>query len=333
MMENIQPGTSKTTLRKNVITPKLVAALDRGQLITPLFNEFVRKNGKSVPDVVTVHRDGKLLPALDARKSKEERPPIVILYVNKEQLIAVPRSESSSGSKEAQAVWNTIVDWKIEDKVQFFVVILRLQTHVISMVPVCFLNNNLIQICLFLRQAKYFVYELQSSFDRLKFDEFSPQMSYYAVKYSNTSFQEARKKISTLRAVNDTAERAVKLMQDFHGLITELHHKLKSGITESNKEIFKIYAITELQTWLPRPRQNSMKKNKKAHSCGRGMCNTASGYATNARPGPEFTTSGTLTPIRLARKPRIANIENPANTDVKQFTTVTMSASLQVKKK
>ncbi|GBN99040.1 hypothetical protein AVEN_214070-1 [Araneus ventricosus] len=33
-----------------------------------------------VPDVVTLHSDGKLLPALSARKSKEERLPIVISY-------------------------------------------------------------------------------------------------------------------------------------------------------------------------------------------------------------------------------------------------------------
>lgn len=32
LIENIQPGTSKTTMRKNFITPKLVAALDRCQL-------------------------------------------------------------------------------------------------------------------------------------------------------------------------------------------------------------------------------------------------------------------------------------------------------------
>ncbi|KAG8235902.1 hypothetical protein J437_LFUL010132 [Ladona fulva] len=48
----------------------------------------------------------------------------------------------------------------------------------------------------------------QSSFDCLKIDEFSPRI--------NASFQEARKKVSTLRAVNNTAERVVKLMQDFH---------------------------------------------------------------------------------------------------------------------
>ncbi|GBM61100.1 hypothetical protein AVEN_273033-1 [Araneus ventricosus] len=33
-----------------------------------------------VPDVVILHWDGKLLPALSARKSKEERLPVVISY-------------------------------------------------------------------------------------------------------------------------------------------------------------------------------------------------------------------------------------------------------------
>ena len=60
----------------------------------------------------------KLLPALDARKSKEERLPIVISYVNKEQFIDVPSLESSSGSEHAQAVWNAIVEWNLEDIVQ-----------------------------------------------------------------------------------------------------------------------------------------------------------------------------------------------------------------------
>ncbi|GBM16137.1 hypothetical protein AVEN_163154-1 [Araneus ventricosus] len=36
-----------------------------------------------VPDVVTLYCDGKLLPALSARKSKEERFPIVFSYVLK----------------------------------------------------------------------------------------------------------------------------------------------------------------------------------------------------------------------------------------------------------
>ncbi|GBO03620.1 hypothetical protein AVEN_154285-1 [Araneus ventricosus] len=37
----------------------------------------------NVPDVVTLHWVGKLLPALSARKSKEERFPTVILYGSK----------------------------------------------------------------------------------------------------------------------------------------------------------------------------------------------------------------------------------------------------------
>lgn len=36
----------------------------------------------------------------------------------------------------------------------------------------------------------------------------------------NAAFVEAKKKVFSLKAVNDTAERAVKLMQAFHGLIT-----------------------------------------------------------------------------------------------------------------
>nr|CAH7723936.1 unnamed protein product [Callosobruchus chinensis] len=73
-----------------------------------------------VPDVVTVHWDGKLLPTLDARKSKEERLPLLITHGNKEQLLAVPKLENSSGKEQAQAVWNAILSWNLEDKVQIF---------------------------------------------------------------------------------------------------------------------------------------------------------------------------------------------------------------------
>ncbi|GBM46493.1 hypothetical protein AVEN_78885-1 [Araneus ventricosus] len=52
-----------------------------------------------VQDVVTLHWDGKLLPALSARKLKEERLPIVISYGLKKQLIAVPRLDNSTGKE------------------------------------------------------------------------------------------------------------------------------------------------------------------------------------------------------------------------------------------
>ncbi|GBN08973.1 hypothetical protein AVEN_163244-1 [Araneus ventricosus] len=63
-----------------------------------------------VPDVVTLHWDGKLLPALSARKTKEERLPIVISYGLKKQLIVVPRLDNSTGKEQAQVVWKAILD-------------------------------------------------------------------------------------------------------------------------------------------------------------------------------------------------------------------------------
>ncbi|KAG8236264.1 hypothetical protein J437_LFUL016487 [Ladona fulva] len=111
LIENIRLRTSNITMQKNFIIPKLVAVLDRRQLsmkdsgfILEVTIEAFGYNTDEFPkNVVTAHWDGKLLPVLDARKSKEERLPKVILYVNKEQLIAVPRLESSSGSRQVQA--------------------------------------------------------------------------------------------------------------------------------------------------------------------------------------------------------------------------------------
>ncbi|GBL97336.1 hypothetical protein AVEN_170461-1 [Araneus ventricosus] len=65
-----------------------------------------------------MHCDGKLLPALSARKSKEECLPVVISYGLKEQLIAVQRLDSSTGKEQAQAAWKAISDCNLEDKVQ-----------------------------------------------------------------------------------------------------------------------------------------------------------------------------------------------------------------------
>ncbi|GBN61735.1 hypothetical protein AVEN_34506-1 [Araneus ventricosus] len=62
-----------------------------------------------VPDVVILHWDGKLLPALSARKSKE-RLPVVISYGLKKQLLAVPRLDNSTGKEQAQAVRKAILD-------------------------------------------------------------------------------------------------------------------------------------------------------------------------------------------------------------------------------
>nr|CAH7759053.1 unnamed protein product [Callosobruchus chinensis]CAH7764646.1 unnamed protein product [Callosobruchus chinensis] len=38
--------------------------------------------------------------------------------------------------------------------------------------------------------------------------------------YEDVTYLQAKRRVLSLRAVNDTAERAVKLIQDFHGLVT-----------------------------------------------------------------------------------------------------------------
>ncbi|GBN04125.1 hypothetical protein AVEN_232542-1 [Araneus ventricosus] len=155
VIESSKPGTSKSVMRKDFITPKLVVTLDRCQLsmrdsvfileatidalgcnidefpiskssIQRIRTEKRRERAENikidfqnkVPDVVTLHSDGKLLPALSARKSKEERLPIVISYGLKEQLIAVPRLDNSTGKEQEQAFWKAILDWNLENKVQ-----------------------------------------------------------------------------------------------------------------------------------------------------------------------------------------------------------------------
>ncbi|KAK9685774.1 hypothetical protein QE152_g37685 [Popillia japonica] len=65
---------------------------------------------EDLPETVTVYWDGTLLPGLGVRSSKEERLPILISFGEKEQLLTVPKLDSSSGQKEAKAVLNTLYD-------------------------------------------------------------------------------------------------------------------------------------------------------------------------------------------------------------------------------
>ncbi|GBN68933.1 hypothetical protein AVEN_264249-1 [Araneus ventricosus] len=154
LIESSEPGRSKSVIRKHFITPKLVVALDRCQLnmrdfvfkfeatinalgcnigefpISKTSIQIIRTEKRKereenikidfqnkVPDVVILHSDGKPLPALSARKSKEERLPIIISYGPKEQ-IAVPRLNNSTGQEQTQAFWKAILDWNLEGKVQ-----------------------------------------------------------------------------------------------------------------------------------------------------------------------------------------------------------------------
>ncbi|GBN90161.1 hypothetical protein AVEN_230319-1 [Araneus ventricosus] len=115
-------------MKKDFITPKLVVALDRCQLSMRdslfILEATIDVLGCNIDEflistcVVTFHSDGKLLSALSARKSKEERLPTVISFGLKEQLIVVPRLDNSTGKEQVQAFWKAILDWNLEDKVQ-----------------------------------------------------------------------------------------------------------------------------------------------------------------------------------------------------------------------
>lgn len=151
---NLSSATTQKRGRKDFITPKLVAALDRCKLsvrdsvfilqaviealglscddfpVNKSSIQRIRTQSRkdraesiksdfqnNIPEMVTVHWDGKLLPGPDVRSSKEERLPILISFGEKEQLLAVPKLESSSGREQAQAVSNALYDWNLDDKV------------------------------------------------------------------------------------------------------------------------------------------------------------------------------------------------------------------------
>lgn len=148
------PEKSSKRGTKSFITPKLVAALDRCQLsirdsvyilyavvealglnsddfpINKSSIQRIRTQARksraeaiktdfqnNLPDVVTVHWDGKLLPGLDVRSSKEERLPTLASFDDREQLLAVPKLESS-GKHQAEAISTALFDWNLHDKVQ-----------------------------------------------------------------------------------------------------------------------------------------------------------------------------------------------------------------------
>ncbi|GBN51494.1 hypothetical protein AVEN_89718-1, partial [Araneus ventricosus] len=79
----------------------------------------------------------------------------------------------------------------------------------------------------------------QSLFSRLKIDDsfLDESPSSWA---NTTSFLDAKKTVSMLRKVNDTAERAIKIMQDFHGLIT-VEEEQKQFLLRCVQEHMKIY--------------------------------------------------------------------------------------------
>ncbi|GBN80804.1 hypothetical protein AVEN_53872-1 [Araneus ventricosus] len=71
-----------------------------------------------ISQILTVHWDGKLLPALNVRDTKEERLPIIVSFGDREQLIGVPKLQNATGKEQAHAVWIALTHWCLETNVQ-----------------------------------------------------------------------------------------------------------------------------------------------------------------------------------------------------------------------
>lgn len=83
-------------------------------------------------------------------------------------------------------------------------------------------------------------------FNRLKIDD--SFLNKCPSTWSNDdAFIQAKQKLLKLRAVNDTAERAVKLMQDFHGLIT-VEEEQKQFLLRCVQEHRELYPDCNKQT-------------------------------------------------------------------------------------
>lgn len=74
-----------------------------------------------------------------------------------------------------------------------------------------------------------------------------------------------------------------------------------------------------------------MTKNSIAQRCGQGSIVIASGYVTNAKPGPPVATEETGSPVLWDMKPSTEKTTNPANILVPQFSKGTRMESLRGK--
>jgi len=68
-------------------------------------------------DSITIHWDGKLLPALTGKYNVDGFP-IVVSCNGKEQLLGVPALDTGTGVDQANAIFKTLEDWYVTDNIQ-----------------------------------------------------------------------------------------------------------------------------------------------------------------------------------------------------------------------
>ncbi|KAK2727185.1 hypothetical protein QYM36_007871 [Artemia franciscana] len=109
--------------RKNLITPQLIAALDRYQLIIRdsfyILNVVVEALGLSSDDF-PINKSSIQRIRTETRKSRAEaiKADFQTMYPTREQLLAVPKIENSSGKHQAKAISTALFDGNLLDNVQ-----------------------------------------------------------------------------------------------------------------------------------------------------------------------------------------------------------------------
>ena len=78
--------------------------------------EELKKSFKPT-DPLTVHWDGKLLPALTS-KDKVDRLAILVSSPDSVKLLGVPVLQQGTGSAQAEAVYDALIDWNVTPQVQ-----------------------------------------------------------------------------------------------------------------------------------------------------------------------------------------------------------------------
>lgn len=63
-----------------------------------------------------MHWDGKLLPEITG-KNKVDRLPVYVSDINGEQLLGVPQLSSSTGTEMADAIYELLIDWSVDDNI------------------------------------------------------------------------------------------------------------------------------------------------------------------------------------------------------------------------
>lgn len=67
-----------------------------------------------------LHWDSKLLPDITGHL-KVDRLPVIVTAPNVEQLLGVPKLDSGTGYETSSAIYDTLKEWSLLDKVQAFV--------------------------------------------------------------------------------------------------------------------------------------------------------------------------------------------------------------------